>query len=139
MKTKHYQYRIEFQSRGAGHNHGTLWLDLPELDHDYPGISQIFRNIKTNEPFDQPQIRTMTKFIDNFISCSLEDSFVRDIVKEVQIHYHTNTCRKYGSKCRFNFPKFPSEKTIVAQPLLKTDFSTLSSKMEKLSLQTEPK
>ena len=82
MKTLHYQYRIEFQSRGAGHNHGVLWLDLPQLDSDYPGISQIFRNIKTNEPFNQAQMKIMIRFIDNFISCSLDDNSVKDIVKD---------------------------------------------------------
>ena len=30
MKARHYQYRIEFQSRGAGHTHGVLWLNLEE-------------------------------------------------------------------------------------------------------------
>ena len=50
---------------------------------------------------------------------------MRDIVEQVQIHHHTKTCRKYGSKCRFNFPKFPSEQTIIAQPLCEDDFPTL--------------
>jgi hypothetical protein len=28
MPVKYYNYRVEFQRRGAGHIHGTLWLDL---------------------------------------------------------------------------------------------------------------
>merc|ERR1712026_407762 len=48
MKAQHYQYRIEFQSRGAGHVHGVLWLNLPELEEDFPGIKNIFQNIKLN-------------------------------------------------------------------------------------------
>ena len=35
----------------------------------------------------------------------------------MQIHKHTRTCYKKGGTCRFNFPKYPSEETIVAQPL----------------------
>ena len=31
MPVKYYNYRVEFQRRGAGHIHGTLWLDLEEL------------------------------------------------------------------------------------------------------------
>ncbi len=123
MKNRHYQYRIEFQSRGAGHAHGVLWLDLSELDTDFPGIKEIFKNIRTNAPFDIDQSSILCRFIDTFISCSLENT-VSDIVKEVQIHHHTKTCRKYGSKCRFNFPKFPSEETIIAQPLCEDDFPT---------------
>ena len=126
MKARHYQYRIEFQSRGAGHTHGVLWLDLKELDSDFPGIKEIFKNIKNNENFDDNQMVILQGFIDNFISCSLQDETVHHIVKDVQIHNHSKTCRKYGSKCRFGFPKFPSERTIVAQPLNVGDFPSKS-------------
>ena len=42
MKTQFWQYRIEFQARGAGHAHGVLWLDLRKLDSDFPGIGSIY-------------------------------------------------------------------------------------------------
>ena len=125
MRNLHYQYRIEFQSRGAGHAHGVLWLDLSALDSDFPGIKDIFKSIRTNSPFDIDQISILRTFIDTFISCSLQNKTVSQIVKEVQIHHHTKTCHKYGSKCRFNFPKFPSEETIIAQPLCEDDFPTI--------------
>ena len=32
MKIKHISYRVEFQGRGAAHIHGTLWLDLKEIE-----------------------------------------------------------------------------------------------------------
>ena len=32
MKVKYISYRIEFQARGAAHAHGTLWLDLKEIE-----------------------------------------------------------------------------------------------------------
>ena len=117
MVTLNFHYRIEFQSRGAGHAHGVLWLDLPELDTSFPGIKAIFKSISKDIRFNDLQIGILQKFIDKFISCSLEDPNVSGIVKEVQIHHHTQTCRKYGSKCRFGYPKFPSEETIIAQPL----------------------
>ena len=31
MYVKFYNYRVEFQMRGAGHIHGVLWVDLDEL------------------------------------------------------------------------------------------------------------
>ena len=122
MKASDYQYRIEFQSRGAGHTHGVLWLDLKKLDSDFPGIKDIFDNIDDQKNFDETQMATICGFIESFISCSLQDENVSHIVKEVQIHNHSKTCRKYGTKCRFGFPKFPSERTIVAQPLLEKNF-----------------
>ena len=124
MNTKHFQYRIEFQARGAGHVHGVLWLDLPGLEEQFPGIKNIFQNIKLNKNFNEEETSVLEKFIDTFISCSLNTEQVSKIAKEVQIHHHTKTCRKYGSKCRFNFPRFPSIKTIIAQPLSMDDFST---------------
>ena len=122
MKTQFWQYRIEFQARGAGHAHGVLWLDLKKLDSDFPGIESIYDSIKTNDHFSSSQLSVLQKFIDTFISCSLDDENVKDIVKEVQIHHHSKTCRKYGSHCRFGFPRYPSEETIVAQPLNELDF-----------------
>ena len=124
MKARHYQYRIEFQSRGAGHTHGVLWLNLEEHEAEYPGIKAIFKNIKNNENFNDSQMETMQRFIDNFVSCSLQDEKVRHIIEEVQIHNHSRTCRKYGSRCRFGFPRFPSDHTIVAQPLRIENFKT---------------
>ena len=124
MNVSHFQYRIEFQARGAGHAHGVLWLDLNSLEDDFPGIAGIFKNLKLNEPFAVEQTETLKKFIDQFITCSLDNDEVRTIVKEVQSHHHTKTCRKYGKKCRFNFPRFPSKETIIAQPLSRTHFDS---------------
>ena len=70
MKVKHFQYRIEFQLRGAGHVHGVLWLDLIDLDKDFPGIKRIFANIKANNRFTENELEILTMFIDRFISCS---------------------------------------------------------------------
>ena len=32
MEVKYFSSKLEFQRRGAGHIHGTLWLDLDKLD-----------------------------------------------------------------------------------------------------------
>ena len=32
MNVDYYTYKVEFQERGAGHVHGTLWLDLNKLE-----------------------------------------------------------------------------------------------------------
>ena len=33
MHVKYYTYKVEFQDRGAGHIHGTLWLGLNEIEN----------------------------------------------------------------------------------------------------------
>ena len=32
MHVDFYNYRVEFQMRGAGHIHGVLWMDIPSLE-----------------------------------------------------------------------------------------------------------
>ena len=71
------------------------------------------------------------KLVDAFINCSLKNNLVA-IVKEVQIHRHSKSCRKYGTKCRFHFPRYPSDRTIIAQPLNKSDFETDEAYKEEL-------
>ena len=137
VNCKYFHYRIEFQSRGAGHAHGVLWLDLEYLEEEYQGITNIFRSLKVKALFDDQQLQTLKRFIDNFISCSLtvtDENFkcIESIVKEVQVHHHTKTCQKYKTKCRFGYPKLPSEETIIAQPLNKEDFNSEKDYKSKL-------
>ena len=41
-----------------------------------------------------------------------------ELVKTFQVHKHSKTCRKYrNDKCRFNFGKFFTTRTIIAEPL----------------------
>ena len=51
MYVKHYTYKVEFQDRGAGHIHGTLWLGLKKIDNlmrDSPN-SELRPKTKTEE------------------------------------------------------------------------------------------
>ena len=58
---------------------------------------------------------------DMIISCSLDtgDEKLNKIVSEVQQHHHTKSCKKYNGTCRYGFPRLPSKKTLVSQPLKK--------------------
>ena len=41
-----------------------------------------------------------------------------ELVKNYQLHSHSITCQKYrDGKCRFNFGRFVTERTIVSKPL----------------------
>ena len=100
----HYTYRIEFQLRGMPHVHGVAWFDK-EMIESYINADGSFNN-------------SVTEFADEFISVSLEnqDPEINTIVKKVNIHRHTKSCRKKNLPCRFDFPKPPSEKTLIARP-----------------------
>ena len=53
------------------------------------------------------------------VQCELPENNVelRGIVSEVQRHHHTKSCLKYNGQCRYGFPRLPSPKYILAQPL----------------------
>ncbi|KAI4871520.1 hypothetical protein NFI96_008876 [Prochilodus magdalenae] len=96
-------YRVEFQARGSGHIHCLFWIkDAPEYGKD--------------------DDRTVTAFIDKYISCQLPteqtDPELHNIVKEVQSHSrgHTKSCKKGKRHCRFGFPKPPVKSTFITKP-----------------------
>ncbi len=123
MRVQYYTYRIEFQARGAAHVHGVLWLNMDELDKDFPGIKKIMSLLQSNKCLSLHDRQLTANFIDKFITCS-NTTEVSNIVEEVQAHHHTKSCKKYGSACRFQYPKYPSHQTIIAQPLQDTDFDS---------------
>ena len=140
MNVKYYNYRVEFQSRGAGHVHGVLWLDLDAVERgqdgnkiqemkdgqmsdklSFPGVKPAMQKIKNDHALDDHDIQCLTSFIDAFVTVDLTDPEVQSIVREVNIHHHTKTCRKKGTTCRFQYPKFPSTKTIISKPYMHMD------------------
>ena len=42
---------------------------------------------------------------------------VVDIVRAVNIHKDTKSCRKYQTKCRYGFPRYPIWRTLISRPL----------------------
>ena len=131
MHTQFYHYRVEFQLRGAGHIHGVLWIDLAKLEEKNPelkGLKDIMAKLRTSSRLDDVERETTAKFVDKFVTCSLEDyGELSDTVRDVQTHRHSGNrkkktgCYKKGSVCRFGYPRFPSDRTIIAQPLERKD------------------
>ena len=66
--------------RGAGHVHGVLWLNMKDIENDFEGINQVFINLRNGEKLSEGENNIMTTFIDTFITCSLHDESVNDIV-----------------------------------------------------------
>ena len=150
MYVLYYTYKVEFQERGAAHIHGTLWLDLikledlvvidgvlqnpteipPDAERPLKGLKSVFDKLKSNQSLSKEDTTCLTNFIDAFITVRTDErqvgTDVRKIVREVNQHHHTKTCRKRGNSCRFNYPKPPSPYTIVAQPLNEKDPSKKS-------------
>lgn len=89
---------VEFQGRGSPHIHCVLWVkDAPKYDVD--------SNSRVCE------------FIDKYISASIpDDDDLKNIVEMLQKHRHSSYCRRKG-RCRFEFPKPPSERTLICEPL----------------------
>ena len=104
-KVAYYSYRVEFQARGLPHIHGIAWLKNAEVG---PYLDE-----KGNFKDD------CTDLIEKWVSVSLEsdNTELNQKVRESQIHDHRDSCKKKGTFCRFNFPRPPSNKTIIAKPL----------------------
>ena len=124
MAIKHHSYKVEFAMRGAGHIHGVLWVDwenfseLPESDVE--NIKSALTKIREEKDIDQKEIESVEKFANLFVSCSLKNPLTEKIVREVNWHHHTKTCRKCTPACRFFFPRFPTLRTIVSVPIKNT-------------------
>ena len=90
---------------GMPHVHGVIWLK-EETVKPY---------LLENGEFNY---ETVHGLIDQWTSCSLDtgDEELNLLVKEVNTHHHTSSCQKKGH-CRFNFPRLPSKRTIIATPL----------------------
>ena len=59
------------------------------------------------------------QLIDNLISCKIpdDDNELKEYVKKLQTHNHTQSCMKYDGNCRYGFGRFPNEiGTIIAGP-----------------------
>ena len=56
---------------------------------------------------------------DELVTCKLpeDNEHLKKIVKEVQVHKHTKSCQKGSSSCRFFFPRLPSDRTLISNPL----------------------
>ena len=59
------------------------------------------------------------KLADELISCQLpeDDIELKNIVSVVQRHKHTPSCLKYDGVCRYGFPRLPSPRTLLAEPI----------------------
>ena len=99
--------RREFKNRGTEHMHARIHIvDAPKIDE--------------NENSE------VVEFIDKYITYALPNATkypeMSNLVKKVQTHHDTATCRKKkGVGCRFNAPWAPSNKTRIGRSEKKID------------------
>ena len=110
----------------------TLTKKLPDgLDNKV--IKAAFNQFRHDDNLSAEEATEVIKFINTFVTCSSDKDeakklLIRDcgdkdaiaekaasIAKTVNKHKHNPTCRKYNTKCRFNFPKYPSTRTIITK------------------------
>ena len=104
----YFSHRVEFQARGLPHIHGVCWIDKGFLSER--GING---DLMDNE-------EAAVILADELVSChlpDLEEKPLGDIVRQVQIHKHTKSCKKYNGICRYGFAKLPCPKTLIAKPI----------------------
>ena len=101
--TNYYAMRVEFQVRGSPHVHSFIWiLSVRQLTSD-------------NKPL-------YIEWLDGIIQTDLPDADKEpelfDLVKNYQMHRHSKTCQKFKNKsCRFNYRRYFTDHTIIAEPL----------------------
>ena len=96
-------------------------------------IKAAFNKFRHDDNLSAEEEMEVIKFIDTFVTCSSDKDEAKkllirecgdknavaekavDIAKTVNKHKHNRTCRKYNTKCRFNYPKYPSTRTIITQ------------------------
>ena len=134
LKVKHISYRVEFQGRGAAHVHGTLWLDIKEIEKlrsfcekmkcEKSGyLFEAFKKLRDNTKLTEEEKEAVATLTDMFITCSLNPDTVHndkeigkriiEIVRAVNCHHCTGPCSQYLDKCKYGFPRYPLKKTLV--------------------------
>ena len=89
----------------------------------------------------------MIDFIDRAVTCTLnpemavkmidinkekqEGTGIIKIAEECLIHCYTKSCRKYGTKCRVNFPRYPMWKTALTREIVEDDEEKKKERKEK--------
>ena len=141
MNVKNYTYKVEFQDRGAGHIHGTLWLRLDKIEKfiknsdgtlrerdadetddkaTFLGLRKAFQKFRNDGSLNEKEEEAVRNFIDEFTTVSIHENTVgkevAKIAQEVNKHHHTKTCRKHDATCRFKYPRYPAPHTIIVKP-----------------------
>ena len=90
---------IEFLIRGLPHFHGVFWLNQDALKK-YKDENGDFKD-------------NLTELISVSVSLDTKYAPLNNLVKQVNVHIHTNLCKKGSNTCMFSFPRLPSNETLL--------------------------
>ena len=98
---------IEYKDRGTKHSHAPLHVKgVPERDEDID--SKVIQSIDQYRPCSLPMYNKYSGW--------------NDLVKTIQSHHHTQTCRKRkGVICRFNAPLPATNEKLIIHKTENTD------------------
>ena len=98
---------VEFQDMGAGHIHGTLWLNIDRIENietekgekPFTHLKRAFKKFRNNEHLSDTETNCVKMFIDRYTTVSIHEETVgknvAKIAHEVNKHHHTKTCLKH--------------------------------------------
>ena len=80
MRIEKYSWKVEYQGRGAGHIHGTLWCNLKKVQLEdqnkdaestvASNLESAFKALRLNEELSEEEEESITQFADKFTSCT---------------------------------------------------------------------
>ena len=89
MNIKLFNYRVEFQARGAAHIHGVLWVDF---EKEFPNDlnDEILQSAFTKFRYDANLLSAekvaVIKYINMFVTCTLDKEEAKKLIlRELQI------------------------------------------------------
>ena len=93
----------------------------PDEPKIFPNLKSAFRKLKTDEELTDDDLLSLQTLVDTFSTVCIDPNVVgaetARIARLVNTHSHTYTCtKKDRENCRFHFPRFPSERTIIRRP-----------------------
>ena len=81
MSVRFFNYRIEFQGRGAGHLHGVFWIDWDEFFsknklnvRNQDLLISAFKKLKNDQVLEEDELLEVADFADKFVCCSFNGS-----------------------------------------------------------------
>ena len=137
--------------RGLPHLHGVFWLNQEEAEKYQDGNGN-FTDEKVPELIDKWISCSLTNYKDEKSDEKEEnpddqqekiderqenleeeqenpkekgkklDEKLNNLVKEVNIHKHSKSCQKGSNPCRFSFPRLPSNRTLISNPISEEEF-----------------
>ena len=96
-------------------------MSYDKLRHDKPLLEPVgVRVMEDKKDKIVNYVKPLVTMVDEFTTCTLDLSTIgerlKEIVQAVQKHCHTFSCHKKKAECRFCFPRFPSDETIICKP-----------------------